>query len=158
MSPQSETRLPGRLPAANTLFWWLHINSWLEEVVTWKWMPLYKSGSWVSRNILLWNIKSIKSLARYWTQAISVSVAVKDNGVILEVLPGVSLLHRQCWLANAVVWLCCSWNKRMFLFSCCGSIVLLNSFGKWVTFKSCADLRCLCFLPCAALLGLKWIV
>lgn len=54
------------------------------------WSLILTSGSLVSRDILLWNIKSIKSLARYWASAIRISVAVKDNGVILEALPGVS--------------------------------------------------------------------
>lgn len=48
-------------------------------------------ASLVSRDVLLWNMKSIKSLARHWAPAIRISVAVKDNGVILEALPGVSL-------------------------------------------------------------------
>lgn len=47
-------------------------------------------GNLVSRDELLWNIKSITSLARYWASAIRISVAAKDKGVILEVLPGVS--------------------------------------------------------------------
>ena len=47
-------------------------------------------GVLVSRDILLWNIKSIKSLARYWAAEIRISVAVKDSGVILEAWPGVS--------------------------------------------------------------------
>lgn len=160
MSPQSEPRLVW-LPASSEHLVLVTGCAYTVDLKKWSLGIEYhctRAGSLVSRNILLWNIKSIKSLARYWSRAISVSVAVKDNGVILEVLPGVSLLHRQCWLANAVVWLCCSWNKRMFLFSCCGSIVLLNSFGKWVMFKSCADSRCLYFFPCAALSGLKWIV
>lgn len=132
--------LTTHLQSAKLAWLWLFFN--LCEVVIWSWILLYKSGSLVSRDILLWNIKSINSLARYWTSAIRISVAAKDSEVILEVLPGVSFFffQKQCWLVNTVVWLCCSWNKRMFLFSCCGSIVLLNSPEKWVTFRSCADL------------------
>lgn len=40
---------------------------------------------------LFWNISSIKSLARCWVSLIMISVTVRDNGVILEALPGVSL-------------------------------------------------------------------
>lgn len=36
------------------------------------------------------NIKSLKSVAWLWAAVINISVVVKDNGVILEALPGVS--------------------------------------------------------------------
>lgn len=42
------------------------------------------------KGYFVWNIKSIKSVAWLWAATISISLAVKDNGVILEALPGVS--------------------------------------------------------------------
>lgn len=42
------------------------------------------------KGYFVWNIKSIKSVAWLWAAAINISVVVKDNGVILEALPGVS--------------------------------------------------------------------
>lgn len=44
--------------------------------------------------------RSIKSLARHWEPVIRISLAVKDNVVILEASPGVSLLSVYTLLVN----------------------------------------------------------
>lgn len=49
---------------------------------------------------LFWGARSIKSLARRWAPAIRISLAVKDNVVILEASPGVSPLFVYTLLVN----------------------------------------------------------
>lgn len=96
MSPQSQTRMApsnkhlASQPAdfhcaALTIFelFLSHKGEWLFGV------KYYRTQvTLVSRDILLWNMKSIKSLVRHWAPVIRISVAVQDNGVILEALPG----------------------------------------------------------------------